>query len=110
MAPEAVQRLVPTDAVRSSDLLALAAAARRLGCDSVGRTATFDTLRETEHPAVVQLKNGHFIAVVGFCADSAEVVDAQFMGDLRSRAWSRARLEDEWTGRVLTITRRTAAR
>lgn len=58
------------------------------------------------HPTgVLELNNGHFVALVGFHKELAVIADPQRIGDDDTSEWSRARLENHWTGRILVISK-----
>lgn len=54
---------------------------------------------------ILELNNGHFVALLGFRNDLPVIADPKRVGDDETSEWSRARLENHWTGRILVISR-----
>lgn len=93
--------LDPTGKHRIQSMEDLAEAANYFGVRTRGVQANLDWMQKQDCVAVLELKNCHFVALLGFKKSAPLISDPLFPGDKSTAIWSRAKLEDCWTGRAL---------
>ena len=73
------------------------------GVKLAGYNMNLSRAKVTNARGILELRQGHFVALVGIGNGMARVYDPQSGANAPPEDWSFARLENEWTGRVLKL-------